>query len=330
MKTINWGIIGAGNISSKFATALKDMEGTNIRAIASRDGKKAEKFAKEFGADIAYGSYEELAKDQSIDVVYIGTPHTEHLLNTELCIKNNKAVLCEKPFTLNAKETRYLIDLAKEYKVFLMEAMWTKFLPVTNKVKEWVLEGKIGTMKRIDIGFGFNNPIDYTSRVFDYELAGGALLDMGVYPITYAIDIMGSLPVKVESYAGILENGVDEHNLTIFQFDNGALASLSSAVSVNVGKSAVFIGDKGKIVVDEFWVANKACVYDNDGDLIETFVEENRINGYEFEAYEVNKCFREGRLESDRLPLKDTLDIMNIMDDIRAKWGLKYRQELVD
>lgn len=330
MRTINWGIIGAGNISSKFATALKDMENTNIRAIAARDLKKSEEFAKEFGADIAYGSYEELAKDPEIDVVYIGTLHTEHVKNTELCLKNKKAVLCEKPFTLNAKDTKYLMNLAKENNVFLMEAMWTKFLPVTNKVKQWIAEGKIGTVKRLEIGFGFSNPIDYSSRMFNYEMAGGALLDMGVYPITYAIDIMGSLPVKIESYAGILENGVDEHNLSIFQFENGAIASLSSALSVNVGKSAVFVGDKGKIEVDEFWVADKAYVYDNGGNLVDIFNEEERINGYEFEAYEVNKCIREGKLESDRLPLQDTLAIMEIMDGIRSKWGLKYKQEIDD
>ncbi len=330
MRTINWGIIGAGNISSKFATALKDMENTNIRAVAARDLKKSEIFAKEFGADIAYGSYEELANDPEVDVVYIGTLHTEHKKNTELCLKNKKAVLCEKPFTLNAKDTNYLMNLAKENNVFLMEAMWTKFLPVTNKVKAWIAEGKIGTVKRIEIGFGFSNPIDYTSRAFNYDMAGGALLDMGVYPITYAIDIMGALPVKMESYAGILENGVDEHNLTIFQFENGAIASLSSAVSVNVGKSAVFVGDKGKIEVDEFWVADKAYVYDNSGNLVDTYEEESRINGYEFEAYEVNQCLRESKLESDRLPLQDTLDIMEIMDGIRSKWGLKYKQEIDD
>ncbi len=330
MRIINWGIIGAGNISSKFATALKDMENTNIRAVAARDLKKSEIFAKEFGADIAYGSYEELANDPEVDVVYIGTLHTEHKKNTELCLKNKKAVLCEKPFTLNAKDTNYLMNLAKENNVFLMEAMWTKFLPVTNKVKAWIAEGKIGTVKRIEIGFGFSNPIDYTSRAFNYDMAGGALLDMGVYPITYAIDIMGALPVKMESYAGILENGVDEHNLTIFQFENGAIASLSSAVSVNVGKSAVFVGDKGKIEVDEFWVADKAYVYDNSGNLVDTYEEESRINGYEFEAYEVNQCLRESKLESDRLPLQDTLDIMEIMDGIRSKWGLKYKQEIDD
>lgn len=328
MKTINWGIIGAGNISSKFASALKEMENTNIAAVASRDIKRAEEFAERFGAKKAYGSYEELVNDPFIDVVYIGTPHTEHMNNSALCIKNKKAVLCEKPFTVNAKDTKYLIDLAKKNNVFLMEAMWTKFLPVTNKVKEWIAEGKIGNVKRMDIGFGFSNPIDYSSRAFNYELAGGALLDMGVYPITYAIDIMGALPVKVESYANMLKNGVDEHNLTIFQFENGAIASLSSAVSVNVGKSAVFIGDKGRIEVDEFWVADKAYVYDNGGNLIDSFIEESRINGYEFEAYEVNRCLREGKLESDRLPLNDTLDIMEIMDGIRAKWGLKYKQEI--
>lgn len=328
MKTIRWGIIGTGNIASQFATALKGMEDTEIAAVASRSLEKAEQFARKFSAQRAYGSYEELAADERIDAVYIATPHTEHLKNSELCIKHKKAVLCEKPITLNSKDTKYLMDLAKEHQVFLMEAMWTKFLPVTNQVKKWVAEGKIGSIKRMDIGFGFSNPIDYTHRTFNYDLAGGALLDMGIYPITYAIDIMGALPVKIESYASFLENGVDEHNLTMFQFENGAIASLSSALSVNVGKSAVIVGDKGKIEVDEFWYAKEAKVYDNGGNLIDTFKAAERINGYEYEAYEVNQCIREGKLESNRLPLKDTLEIMEIMDGIRNKWGLKYKQEI--
>lgn len=328
MRTIKWGIIGAGGISATFATALKQMEYTELAAIASRDLSKAKEFAGRFNIGKAYGSYEELAKDPDIDVIYVGTPHTEHKPNAELCIKNGKSVLCEKPFTLNGKETKYLMDLAKEHKVFLMEAMWTKFLPVTKKVKEWLAEGKIGKVKKLQVGFGFTVPYNESSRLYNYALAGGALLDAGVYPITYAVHLMGKLPVQVSSAAVFLENGVDEQNCILFKFDNDVLAMISSGINAEVGKEAIIIGDKGRIVVKNFWTADKAVIYDREGRETETFKEEGRINGYEFEAYEVNECIRNGKFESSTNPLKDTLDVMGIMDGIRDEWGLKYKQEL--
>jgi len=212
MKTINWGIIGAGNISSYFATALNGMENTKITAVASRNLEKAKEFAEKYSCSKAYGSYEELANDSEIDVVYIGTPHTEHKGNAELCLKSGKSVLCEKPFTLNEKDTRYLAQLAKEHNLFLMEAMWTKFLPVTKQVKNWIAEGKIGKVKNMKISFGFQAEINEANRLFNYELAGGALLDVGVYPINYAVHLIGSLPKKVVSTAVLLPNGIDEQN----------------------------------------------------------------------------------------------------------------------
>jgi len=327
MRTIRWGIIGTGNIASKFAAALQGMEDTSLAGVASRNLEKASKFAKEFGALKAYGSYEELAEASDIDVVYIGTPHTEHLGNAALIIKNKKAVLCEKPFTLNEKDSRSLVELAKENKVFLMEAMWTKFLPTTNQVKKWINDGKIGTVKKMQIGFGFFNEFNEAHRYFNFNLGGGALLDVGIYPISYAIDLMESIPDKICSMVSKLENGIDEQNCMLFQFPGQAIAMLSSAVSVEVGKDALVIGDKGRIRVPNFWKADKAYLYDNEGKLIETYKEADRINGYEFEAYEVNQCIRDGVLESKRVPLKDTLDVMKIMDDLRKEWGIHYPQE---
>lgn len=328
MRTIKWGIIGAGNISSTFAAALKQMEYTDLAAIASRNLNKAKEFAGKFSIDKAYGSYEELVKDPDIDVIYIGTPHTEHMSNAELCIKNGKAVLCEKPFTINGKETKYLMDLAKKYNVFLMEAMWTKFLPVTKKVKEWLADGKIGKVKKLQVGFGFTVPYDESSRLYNYDLAGGALLDAGVYPISYAVHLMEKLPVQVSSAGVFLETGIDEQNCVLFKFDNDVLAMISSGINAEVGKDAIIIGDKGRIIVPNFWTADKASIYDKEGNEIESYTEEGRINGYDFQAYEVNECIRNGQLESTINPLKDTLDVMLIMDGIRAEWGLKYQQEI--
>lgn len=327
MKTIKWGIIGAGNISSTFATALNNMEHTELAAVASRDMTRAKEFAAKFNAKKVYDNYEDLAKDEEIDVIYIGTPHSEHVKNAEICIRHKKAVLCEKAFTTNAKETRYLMDLAKENNVFLMEAMWSKFLPTTLKVKEWIKEGRIGNILNIQASFGFRRDMAPTHRLLNPSLSGGALLDVGIYPITYAIHMMGKLPVHVSSNAKIGETGVDVQNSIIFQFDKGELVTLNSAICAEVGKYAVIIGDKGKIDIPLFWSAKEAFLYNADGTLAESFKEETEIRGYEYEAYEVNNCLREGKLESDINPLKDTLDIMEIMDALRKEWGITYPHE---
>ena len=324
MKTIKWGIISAGRISATFATALSSMEGTKIVAVAARDLQRAQEFADKFHIEKAYGSYEELAKDPDIDVVYIGTPHSEHKANSALCIMNGKAVLCEKPFTLNQYETKELITLAQKNKVFLMEAMWTKFLPATNKVKQWLEEKRIGTIKHFKISFGYYSEFDYNSRLFDPNIAGGALLDVGIYPITYVIHMMNKLPDQVISSAMFGKSNVDEQNVIIFKYqEEGILADLSSSVSAEVGKDAYIVGDKGKIKVPNFWMAEGAELYDEQEILVEPF----KTNGYVYEAEEVNRCLREGKIESDIVPLQDTLAIIKVMDEIRSQWGLIYPQE---
>lgn len=327
MKTIKWGIIGAGNISSTFATSLNNMENTELAAVASRDINKGKAFAAKFNARKVYDNYEDLAKDEEIDVIYIGTPHSEHVKNAELCIKNKKAVLCEKAFTTNAMEAKYLIQLAKDNNVFLMEAMWTKFLPTTIRVKEWIKEAKIGKILNLQVNFGFRRELASTHRLLNPSLSGGSLLDVGIYPITYAIHLMDKLPIHVSSQAIIGETGVDIQSSVLFQFDNGALATLNSAICAEVGKYATIIGENGKIEVPLFWSAKEAFLYNAEGILMDSFKEETEIKGYEYEAYEVNRCLREGKLESDILPLKDTLGIIEIMDGLRKEWGITYPHE---
>ena len=327
IEVIRWGIIGAGNISSTFATALNSMRDVKLAAVASRNLNRAEEFAKKFGIDKAYGSYEELAADPEIDVIYIGTPHPEHKENAALCIKHGKAVLCEKSFTLNEKDSLYLTTLAAEHRVFLMEAMWTKFLPVTRKVKEWLKEGRIGELRHIRASFGFYTEFNPDSRLYNPELGGGALLDVGVYPITYVIHMVDCLPEQVLSSAVIGKTGVDERNVILMKFPQGILAELSSAVSAEIGYDAEIIGDKGRIYVPRFWCAEEAMLYNSRNELEETIEFPFQVNGYVHEAEEVNRCLREGLLESTLLPLKDTLSIMRIMDGIRSEWGLKYPGE---
>ncbi|MGB4659250.1 MAG: Gfo/Idh/MocA family oxidoreductase [Mobilitalea sp.] len=327
MKTVKWGIIGAGGISSTFATALNAMENTEVLAVASRNLGRAQGFAKLYHAKKAYGSYEELVMDPEIDVIYIGTVNTEHKENAALCIAHGKSVLCEKPFTVNQQDTEYLIDLAKKHKVFLMEAMWTKFLPTTNTVKQWIKDKKIGEVKYFNISFGFQSEFDLKNRVYNPETAGGALLDVGIYPITYAIHMMGRLPDEISSSAHIGKSDVDEMNVIAFHYNEGVVADLSSAINAKIGMDAVIIGDKGKIIVPNFWMASSAILYDENNKEIDTISLPHKTNGYEYEAEEVNRCIREGKLESDILPLSDTLGIIQVMDKIRADWGLKYPTE---
>lgn len=327
MKVIKWGIIGTGTISTTFATALNSMENTKLVGVASRSLSKAKDFAEKFQLEKAFGSYEDIVKDADIDVIYIGTPHTEHKANAELCIKNGKAVLCEKPFTINVHESEYLISLAKEHKVFIMEAMWTKFLPTTIKVKQWIKEGRIGKVKHIRANTGYRASFDANSRLYSPDLGGGALLDVGIYPITYVVHMLDCLPDEVIGSAEFGITNVDEQNVIILKYKDGIIADLSSSVATELGHDAMIIGEKGKIVVPKFWYTEEAYLYNDKNELIESFKQPHLKNGYEYEAYEVNNCLRESKLESDKLPLKDTLEIMRIMDNIRADWGLEYPQE---
>lgn len=327
MRTVKWGMIGAGQIASKFATALNSLDHTELAAIASRDPVKASEFATRFHIKKAYGSYEELIVDPEIDVIYIGTPHTEHKAHARLCIEAGKAVLCEKPFTLNYPEAKELVDLAKSNGVFLMEAMWTKFLPTTRIVKQWISNKVIGDIKYMNISFGFRTEFDPCSRLYDPALGGGALLDVGVYPISYAIHLMERLPDKIVSSAYLGQSSVDELNVITLMYKEGMIASLSSAINAPTGNDAIIIGEKGRIVIPNFWTAESAEVYDSNGKLVDSFFHPFTSNGYVYEAEEVNRCIQEGKKQSDVIPLNDTLEIMKILDSLRADWGLVYPSE---
>lgn len=327
MEKIRWGIIGTGNIAAKFATALNSMEDSSLDGVASRKDTRAKEFAARFGIGKSYGSYEELAKDPDIDVIYIAVPHTEHKRMSELCIKNKKAVLCEKPLTINSKDTEELISMAKKNNVFLMEAMWTKFLPANLRVKEWINEDKIGKVLHIKASFGFHSDYDPQSRLYNPDFGGGALLDVGIYPISYTTFLLNRIPDKIISSAVIGSTGVDEQNVLVFQYKDDILADLSSSISCETGYDALIVGERGIIKVDRFWMADSAKLYDNNFKCFEEFEEPFKANGYEYEAAEVNRCLREGLKMSPLNTLNDTLSNMKLMDEIRNQWGLVYPGE---
>ncbi len=327
MKKIRWGIIGTGSIATTFASALTSMDDSSLDGVASRNDNRAKEFAKRFNIAKSYGDYVELVSDPDIDVIYIAVPHTEHKRIAKLCIMNNKAVLCEKPFTINSRDTEELISLAKKHDVFLMEAMWTKFLPANLRVKQWIKEGGIGKILHIKATFGFYADYDPNSRLYNLSLGGGALLDVGVYPISYTSFLLNKTPDRIVSSAVIGKSGVDEQNVVVLQYKEGVLADLSSSISAVTGHDALIVGEKGIIKVEKFWMADTARLYDNKLKCLDEFNEPFRANGYEYEAAEVNRCLREGLKMSPLNPLSDTLTNMRIMDEIRRQWGLIYPGE---
>ncbi|WP_343210049.1 Gfo/Idh/MocA family oxidoreductase [Anaerolentibacter hominis] len=327
MRTIKWGILGCGRISTTFSAAVNGMKDACITAVAARDKKRAELFAAQTGAQRAYGSYEELAADPEVEVIYIGVPHAMHKDAAILCMKSGKHVLCEKPFALNQREAEEMVRTAKEHQVFLMEAFWTKFLPITAKAKDWIRNGKIGDVQYIRAEFCFKNPADINNRLFDPALGGGALLDVGIYPINYANDLLGELPCEIVSKAVIGSTGVDEINSMIFRYPSGVIADINSAIVMERPEKAVIIGDEGRIEAEPFWGAQSISLFDGDGRLVQVYEQKHPVNGYEYEAMEVGHCIRQGKLESERHKLADTLETMKIMDGLRKQWGLQYPGE---
>ncbi len=318
-KQIGWGIIGAGNIAHKFAEGLKATADGMLIAVGSRSKEKADEFAHLHNSIKSFGSYSEVAEDSDVDVVYVATPHSFHYEHTKMCLLAGKAVLCEKPFTLNASELEELIAISKEKKVFLMEAMWTRFLPVMDRVRKLLEKKVIGEVRMLQADFGYRADFDPQSRIFAPELGGGGLLDVGVYTISLSSMIFGKEPSEIASLAHLGETGVDEQSAYLLKYDRGQLSILTSAVSTATPDEALIIGTEGYIRIPEFWHATKAQVF-VDNQMIESINIGLKGNGYEYEAEEVMRCLMEGKLQSKLMSLEESLSIMRTMDKIRNKW----------
>ncbi|WP_028608494.1 Gfo/Idh/MocA family protein [Paenibacillus harenae] len=323
MQTIRWGILGPGGISSTFAKDLAYAEGAELIAVGGRNLEKAERFAKEYNIPRAYGSVAELAGDGDVEIVYVGTLHPAHKENVLDLLRAGKAVICEKPFCMNAAEAEEMIALAKGNRLFLMEAMWTRFLPPIRQVREWLADGKIGEVRMLKADFGFNIGWAPNSRLLDPALGGGALLDAGIYPISFASMIFGGQPAKIMSSARIGETGVDEQFSLLFEYEGGRTAALNGAVQLGMVSDAYIYGTKGHIHVPNFLFGKSASLHIANEEPV-TFVDDRQPKGYAFEAEEAMACLREGRTESAIMPLDETLDIMATLDAIRKQWGLRY------
>ncbi len=319
---IRWGILGTGSIAHKFAQCLAAIPQDGIVvAVGSRTAGSAEAFAKEFGAKRAHPSYEALAKDPEVDAIYIATPHVLHRDNALMCIDQGKAVLCEKPFAINALEAEEVIARARAKGVFLMEAMWTRFLPAMVQVRQWLSEKAIGEPRMVTADFGFRAGWDPTSRLLDPKLAGGALLDVGVYTIAFAAMVFGAQPSTISAHAHIGDSGVDEQTGLLLGYPGGQIANLTCAVRTSTPQAARIDGTEGSIEIPTFWMAQKAILHAGGK---QTVAMKPWNAGYSYEAVEVAQCLRAKRTQSEIMPWSETIAIMRIMDDVRRRIGLRY------
>lgn len=321
---IGWGIMGPGAISRKFAEDLLGSKNAELTAVVSRSRDKAEQFARDFQIPHVYDEYEAFVQDENIDIVYIGTLHPMHREGMLLCLRAGKAVLCEKPFTMNAKEAEEVIKVARDNDTFVMEAMWTRFLPPIAETRKWLAEGQIGEVKMVTANFGFHAGWNPNSRVLDKRLGGGALLDAGIYPVSFASMVFGKQPERISSHAYIGKTGVDEYFSALFEYEGGQqTALLTAGVQLKQSNDAFIYGSKGYIHLPEFLFSRTAYLHRQDEVVIE-FNNDRQARGMIFEAEEAMACLREGRKESKIMPLDETHEIMQTLDALREQWGLEY------
>ncbi len=323
---MRWGIIGRGWIAEAFAAGLRALPDAELVAIGSRRQETAEEFAGKLGVARRHGSLEALASDPEVDVIYVATPHSAHKRVTLLCLAAGKAVLCEKPFAINAGEADEMIAAARQHKLFLMEAMWTRFTPLMAKVRALLADGAIGEVRMLSADLGFRSAPDRTPRLFDPARGGGALLDVGVYVVSFASMVLGA-PTRIVSLPTMGETGVDEQAAVILGHANGALSVLSAAVRTNTPHVATMMGTDGMIDIHYDWHKPRSFTLKVAGKDPERFDLPPEGNGYNYEAAEVMRCLRAGLTESPILPLDETRAIMQTLDEIRAQWGLRYPME---
>ncbi len=312
---VKFGIMGLGGIAHRFAKVLKTVEHVELAAVASTDENRAKQFADEYQADKYFGDYASLAADPSVDVVYIAQTHDRHYELIKLCIENKKGVLCEKPMVLTKAQAEEVATLAKNNKVLLMEAMWTRFIPTFQKAKEWVLGGRIGKVKLLQASFCFNFPYDPKSRLYDKDRAGGSLYDAGVYPIEFATGILGEYPVDVKAVGTLCENGVDDYVAMSMKFNSGALASLSCGICAATSTDAYIYGDSGYVVVYGFLGSHKVECFDKNKELCETF-EVDFADGFSYEIEHFAELFRSGKIESEFITHQDNIATTEIFERV--------------
>ena len=324
---IRWGILSTGDIAHSFTQDLKLLPDADVLAVGSRKKQSATAFAAKYDIPRAYGSYQDLANDPDVDVIYIGTPHSMHAENSIMCMKAGKAVLCEKAFAINAREAAEMIRVAREQKVFLMEAMVTRHFPLTEQIKQLIQDGVIGEICMVKASRCARGKFDNFTRHLNPSLGGGSLLDVGVYVVSFASMIFGSAPQKIAGFGHIGSSGSDEQGAALLEYDNGALGVLTFALRTNAVNEAYILGTGGYIRIDPpFAVPTRATLQVEGKEAVVVQVPLDG-RGLVYEAREVMRCLREGLTESPKMPLDESLEIMRTMDQIRGLWPLKYKND---
>lgn len=320
---LRWGILAPGAMSNVFAADLR-LVGSVLQAVGSRSQERADAFASQHGVAAAYGSYEALVADPSVDIVYVASPHNFHREHAELVLEAGKHLLLEKPFTVEASDARQVVALAREKGRFAMEGMWTRFLPHMIRTREWIDEGRIGTVRTVLSNHSWNLPDWKMKRCGDPNLAGGALLEMGVYPIDLAFDILGS-PTGVQAFSTPYPTGVDAQTSVLFSYPDGAQAVLNFALDTRGPNTSIVMGTAGRIEMDaDWWKPVMVRRYDSDNRLVEEYDGRAPGSGYQFEALAVEELIARGETESEWMSLDHSLEIMEMLDTIRAQIGLTY------
>ena len=316
------GIIGAGWIADKMAEALAPLEDYCVYAIASRSLEKAEAFARQWNIPKAYGSYEEMVADKEVDLVYIATPHSHHYPHTMLALEHGKPVLVEKAFTANAAEAEILLNTAKEKGIFITEAIWTRYMPLSHKVKELMESGIIGEPRLLTATLCYM--MEFKERILRPDLCGGALLDLGVYCLNFARMYFGTDIVKTVSNCQTGETGMDMQECISLSFADGKMANLQSGALCLNDRQGIINGTEGYIRVDNIKCPHVVEVY-RDYELVARYEKPaEMVNGYEYQVYECRRCIEAGLKESPMMPHEETLSIMKQMDDLRKEWGIRY------
>lgn len=319
-----WGILAPGHIARKFAIELKEVPNAVLYAVGSRDLTKAMEFAKEFNAEKYYGSYEALARDPGVDIIYVASPHAFHKEHAMLCLKNKKAVLCEKALALNLREVKEMIDCATENTSFLMEAMIVPQQPSYREAKSIIDSGVLGKIKYLQGWFGFNRaPYDYSRRLFNPALGGGALLDIGLYPVFDVLYFLGS-PEAITADAELADTGVDQTVSVRMKYDGGVTASVFSSFMTASGLGSDIFCEKGTLRLRRSNAVDQWLEIDIPGEELKRLTWKSSECGLKQEAIESMRCLDEGRLESDRMPHSMSLALMTVLDEIRKQTGVTY------
>ena len=316
------GFLGAGRIATSMATTLKGMDDAVRYAVAARDLERAKAFAQEHGFEKYYGSYVELLQDPEVELVYIATPHSHHYEHARMCIDYGKPVLCEKAFTANAKLAEELIAYAEEKKVFITEAIWTRYMPSRQMIQDIIESGRLGKVVSLTANLAY--AVTHKPRCMQPELAGGALLDVGIYPLNFACMVMGNEIEKVVSSCTYTETGVDEQNAIFLQFSGNRTAVLHSGMLASSEQYGVVYGTEGYLIAENINNVDKIKIYSPERELLEEIEVPKQITGYEYEVRSCMKAIREGRLECPEMPHKDTIFMMKLMDTCREQWGIRY------